>query len=109
MRAATYVRALGPERGQEEYILEDQRSRIERYLAEQGWDLAGVYEDAPSRSAQPSDRPGLGSLMGELEQLDKVVVTALYRIMPSARAALDLVRQLRRSGVDLVSLDEGFD
>jgi FkbM family methyltransferase len=108
VRVAAYLRATPAERGWAEAAVERQRSRVEKHVAAQGWDLAGVYEEIP-RSDDPGDRPALISLLDDLAQYDKVVISTLRRLRPSPDAALDLLRQLRRAGVDLVSVEEGFD
>jgi FkbM family methyltransferase len=109
MRAGAYLPTALHEQGREQEVLDRQRREVERYVAERGWELVAVYEDATSRTARPSERPGLARLMQELDGLDRVVVTRLERLRPSARACFQVVRQLQDSGVELASIGDGFD
>jgi FkbM family methyltransferase len=108
IRAAAYLRAAAGEGGSADAALQRQRSRIEQHVSEQGWELVATYEEIP-RSDDPGDRPALISMLNDLDQFDKVVISTLLRLRPSPRAALDIFRQLRRAGVDLVSVEDGFD
>ena len=108
IRAAAYLRVAAGEAGAADAVLRRQRARIERHVTDRGWELVGTYEEVP-RSDDPGDRPALISMLNDLDQFDKVVISTLLRLRPSPRAVLDIVRQLRRAGVDLVSVDDGFD
>jgi FkbM family methyltransferase len=109
MRAAAYLRATMPERANEEEVLREQRRRAEKYVSERGWELAEVYEDAPSRSAFAADRPGLARLIDERDRYERLVIVSVERLRPSARAAFQLLKRFEDQGVEVVSLDDGFD
>jgi FkbM family methyltransferase len=108
MRVAAYVRATPADRGWERDVLDKQRSEVEARVAERGWELDAVYEEVPA-AEDPFARPALLSMLDGLAKLDKVVIPSLRVLKPSAAEALDIVRRLRRAGVDLVSLEEDFD
>lgn len=78
-------------------------------MADQGWELVAVYEDAPGRSEKPGDQPGMYALLENLSGLDKVVVVSLDRFRPGARGSLNTIQRLSAEGVGLVSVEEGFD
>lgn len=108
MRVAAYVRATPADLGWVRDVLNRQRSKVELHVAERGWELGAVYEEVPL-AEDPLARPALISMLNDLAKFDKVVIPGLRLLKPSAGQALDIVRQLRRAGVDLVSLEEDFD
>jgi FkbM family methyltransferase len=108
-KVAAYLLAKAGERERESEVLGEQRVRIEEHARGAGWDIAAVYDDTPSRSRAPGDRPGMAALLASLDGIDKVVVVSLDRLRPGTRAAVETVRRLREGNVDLVSLDEEFD
>jgi DNA invertase Pin-like site-specific DNA recombinase len=107
-RAAAYVRVSTAEQAQEGLSLPEQRRRLEAYIADQGWELAGIYEDA-GISGKREDRPALLQVMRDLATLDKLVIVKLDRFGRSARHTLELFEQLVTAKVELVSLNDGFD
>jgi site-specific DNA recombinase len=107
-RAAAYIRVSTAEQAHEGLSLSEQRRRVEAYITHQGWELAGVYEDA-GVSGRREDRPALVQLMSDLVELDKLVIVKLDRFGRSARHTLELFEQLKAAGVELVSLNDGFD
>jgi FkbM family methyltransferase len=109
MRVAGYLRATMPERADEEQVLRAQRERVEEHVTERGWELVEVYEDAPSRSAFAADRPGLARLIDELDRFERVVIPSVERLRPSARSAFQLLKRFEDAGVEVTSLDDGFD
>lgn len=109
MKALGYVRAALGEQADEEKVLLDQRRRIEAHAAERGWELVGVFEDATSRTERPADRPGLASMLQQLDAVDRVIITRLDRLRPSSRGSFQLLKRFQDAGIELVSLDDGFD
>jgi FkbM family methyltransferase len=109
MRALGYARATLGEQADEASALLDQRHSIETHAAERGWELVEIYEDAPSRTERPADRPGLSRLLQNLNGIDRVIITRLDRMRPSSRSTYQLLKRFQDAGVQLVSLEEGFD
>jgi FkbM family methyltransferase len=99
---------LPAEAEQPKLAREEQRRRLERFVGEQGWALAGVFEDVGVR-ARPRHQPELRRLLESLERFDKVVVARLDRLGPQTGRVADLLRRLARERVDLVSVEERFD
>jgi FkbM family methyltransferase len=85
-----------------------QRGRIEEYVAAQGWELVGMHED-PHAGPGSGRRGPLLEGLGDLEGVDKLVITRLDTFPQSAAQRLDFIRALAAAGVDLVSVDDGFD
>ena len=106
MRVAVYVQAPPGQQAHPTLGPSEQRRRIERYAAEQGWDLVEVFEEPPEGGAA---RPALERLTEHLEGIDKVVLVQFDRLRRSLTAAFELIARLRNAGVDLVCIEEGFD
>jgi len=106
---AGYAVAKLLEGSREDEVLREQAERIGAYAAERGWNLERVYEDGPGRGGGGGARPGMSALLDEVQGFDKVIVVSLDRLLPGAEAAVELLRQFRAGGADLVSLDEDFD
>jgi FkbM family methyltransferase len=105
VRVAAYVQAPPGQVGHPELGLAPQRERIERFVAERGWELVELYEEEPGAGA----RPALARLEGELTGLDRVVVVRLDRLRRSVDDVLRFVRRLGAAEVGLVCLDEALD
>ena len=108
VRAAAYVRALPAEQSRNGLSAEDQRSRLEAYSAERGWELVRTYVDQ-GIAARPRFQPELERLASELEGLNKIVVARLDRFGLQTRRLARLLRRLEDAQIELVSLDDGFD
>jgi FkbM family methyltransferase len=106
VRASGYIREFPIERKDEAMSASGQRRRIEAYIADRGWQLAGLVEDSGPQ-LKPWESPGLERLLEDLNDLDKLVVVKLDRVGHQARHLLALLRRLTGQGVELVSLDEG--
>ena len=109
MKALGYVRATLGEQADEDKVLLDQRRRIEAHAAERGWELVGMFDDATSRTERPAERPGLASMLQQLDAVDRVIVTRLDRLRPSSRANFQMLKRFQDAGIELVSLDDAFD
>ena len=104
MKVAGYVQAPRGQSGHSKLGPAGQREQIERYVADQGWELVEVYEDRGG-----GERLELARLAGRLEDIDKVVMTRLDRLPRSVEDVLAFIRKLRAADVGLVCLEEGFD
>jgi FkbM family methyltransferase len=102
-RAAGYVRATTAEAQREGATAADQRRRIEEYVAERDWELAGVWEDS-GPFAGP--RAALRELLARLPEIGVLVVAGVDRLGSAARP---LLAQLANTGVALVALDDDVD
>ena len=114
LRAVGYVRCSTEEQQAraEYYTLESQRDYISGYIrfVHPEWELADWYED-PGYSGKDTNRPGLQSLLRDLERgkFDVVVVYKLDRITRSLADFFDLDRLFIDHGVSFISVKEQFD
>ena len=93
----------------EGYSLDAQRAKIEAWAAYQGLSPVKVYEDA-GVSGQRDDRPGLATLLLDLQSGDTVVVHALSRLARGgAVQLLGIVRDIQECGARVVFLEENID
>lgn len=110
-RAAIYVRVSTGEQAAS-YGLEVQRERCTAQAIAKGWTVVAEFEDAGvSGTKDATQRPGLAGLIAAAEKgtIDAVIVLALDRLGRRTRIVLDLVDQIARAGVDLVSCKESLD
>jgi site-specific DNA recombinase len=110
-RTAIYVRVSTDEQVSG-YGLDVQRERCRAQAVAKGWSLAAEYTDEGiSGTKDASGRPGLAEMLASARagQLDAVIVLALDRLGRKTRIVLDLVDELARAGVALVSCKESLD
>ena len=114
LRAVGYVRCSTEEQqARAEYnTLDSQRDYISGYIrtVHPEWELAEWYED-PGYSGKDTNRPGLQSLLRDLERgkFDVVVVYKLDRITRSLADFFDLDRVFIDHEVSFISVKEQFD
>jgi DNA invertase Pin-like site-specific DNA recombinase len=80
-----------------------------KYCASNGLELIRVYEDpAFSGSLPPLERPGLHALLEALKAGDvkEVIVTRLDRLARDTMLSLWLMKEIKKLGVELVSIAE---
>jgi FkbM family methyltransferase len=106
-RAAGYVRTSPVDEGQD-LSAEAQRARLERDIAERGWQLSHVYED-DGPAALPWRLPGLQEAIEEAPSLDRLVVVRFDRVATSVQRAIRVLARLQDAGCELVCLDQGID
>lgn len=107
IRAAAYVRKFSLEPADGAPSAAEQRSRLESYVSEQGWELDGVYEEVGVSDLD--GWPALQGVLANLQNLDRVVVVSFDRLPHSARRMANILRRMSRAGVELVSLAQQFD
>lgn len=107
-RAAGYVRTPSVERSHPELASAAQRARLERDVAQRGWQLTDVFEDS-GPAARPKELPALEAAIAAAHGFDRLVIVRLDRIGMSARRAADVLTRLRAAGCELVCLEEDFD
>jgi FkbM family methyltransferase len=108
MRAAGYVRALTSEAIRPGLDPREQRKRIEAFVDEQGWSLAGIAQDV-GLDAKAGRRPALQHVLEDLAGIDRLVVAGIDRLGGSSRTVSEFLDRLAAAGVGLVSLAEDFD
>jgi FkbM family methyltransferase len=108
VKAAAYVAVLPAEEQQPGLCSNDQRQGITAYIAERGWELAGVYEDV-GIAARPARLPELQRLLADLSGLDKLVIAELRRLGKWPRRTAAILEHLQSENVDLVALDYELD
>jgi FkbM family methyltransferase len=101
VRAVAYAREFHGLSADES--VDHQAERLERFIRERGWDLIAVRREADE------GLPVLESVLAQVSEFDRLVVTRLDRIGRRLRRISRLVAQLQQAGVQLVTLDEGLD
>ena len=110
MRASGYIRLSTPSQAKEGESLKTQKEQIKKYIQIKDWELFKIYEDA-GYSGKNTKRPGLQSLLGDVQQgrLDVVVVARLSRFARNTRDLLNKVNELKSHKVKFVSIKESID
>jgi DNA invertase Pin-like site-specific DNA recombinase len=103
MRAALYVRVSTSDQNSGL-----QRSELEKYLADRGWELAGVYEDQMSGARQ--SRPGLNRLLEDAAgKFEAVAVWKVDRFGRSLVDCLNNIQHLERCNVRFIATTQNLD
>jgi DNA invertase Pin-like site-specific DNA recombinase len=86
-----------------------QKAELEKYLADRGWGLAGLYEDQMSGAKQ--SRPGLNRLLEDAAagQFEAVAVWKLDRFGRSLVDCLNNIRTLEAHQVRFISVTQNLD
>src|SRR6516165_7059870 len=86
-----------------------QKAELEKYLADRGWGLAGIYEDQMSGAKQ--SRPGLNRLLEDAAagQFEAVAVWKLDRFGRSLVDCLNNIRTLEAHQVRFISVTQNLD
>ena len=111
LRVALYIRVSTQEQAKEGYSVGEQTERLTKYADAMQWEVFKTYID-PGYSGGNTDRPGLQSLMHDVEDglIDKVVVYKLDRLSRSQLDTLFLIEKVfLANGTDFVSMSENFD
>lgn len=111
-QAVAYVRVSSDEQARSGLGIEAQRKRCLAMATVKGWPEPVVFADEGiSGTKGASGRPGLQALLRAVEErrVDVVVVNSLDRLGRRTRLVLDLVDELSRAGVNLVSCKESLD
>ena len=106
-RVAGYVRTSAVDEGPD-LSAEAQRARLERDVAERGWQLSHVYEDV-GPAALAWRLPGLQEALEAAPGLDRLVVVTFDRVAASVQRAIRVLARLQDAGCELVCLDQGID
>ena len=91
------------------YSLDAQRRAVETYVEAHAWTLVDLIEEEMSGAAE--SRPALEKVLGMVRsgRVDVVVVTRVDRLSRTIRGLMDVVEELDRHGVELVSVTESID
>lgn len=111
LRIAIYIRVSTLEQANNNYSIGEQTERLQNYCKAMNWEIYKIYVD-PGYSGANTDRPGLKSLIADVEEglIDKVVVYKLDRLSRSQLDTLDLIENtFLKHSVDFVSMLENFD
>ena len=111
-RVGVYARVSTEEQAKDGYGLDAQRTRCSAMASVKGWAEPQFYVDEGiSGTKDSSKRPQLARLLADVRsgKLDAVIVLSLDRLGRKTRLVLDLVDELTRYGVTLVSCKESLD
>jgi FkbM family methyltransferase len=107
VRAAAYVRVLPAEMDRDGLRPAEQRERLERFIAERGWELAEVREDVGTDAFAPN-QPALRDMLDRCAGIDRLVVLRPDHFGGSMRRTADVVERLAARGVGVVSVEDGL-
>ncbi len=108
MKAALYIRVSTREQI-ENYSIPSQKEKLEAYCKSKGWDIYDTYIDG-GYSGSNIDRPDLQRLLGDIKNIDVVVVYKLDRLSRSQKDTLELIEDnFLKNNVEFVSLTETLD
>lgn len=107
--AAIYGRVSTTRQADADLSLPDQVAQCRRYCEQHGWAVAGVFTE-PGASAMDEDRPVFQEMIDKAKQpdhpFDYLVVHSLSRFSRDALHSEFYVRQLRKVGVELISITQ---
>lgn len=112
VRAVGYVRVSTDEQSRKGYGLDVQRSAIEDYAADKGYELVEVYEDAGvSGALPPQERPALSTLLKDAEHkgFNVVIVHRVDRLSREQIYGALTLKELDMYGVKFESVQENFE
>ena len=108
-RAAIYVRVSTARQADHDLSLPDQVAQCRAYCERKGWEVVEVFSE-PGASALDDDRPVFQEMIYKAKRTDKpfqfVVVHSLSRFSRDAMHSELHVRELRKAGVQLVSITQ---
>jgi DNA invertase Pin-like site-specific DNA recombinase len=109
MICAAYIRVSTEDQAAEDaYGLDAQKESIERYCANNSIELGKTFQDTSSGAL--AERPGLIALMAMAKAgtISKVIVPKLDRLSRDTCYCLWIEKELRKLGVELVSIAEPY-
>lgn len=108
-KVAIYIRVSTIEQAKEGFSVGAQRDRLVNYCKAKNWNIQDIYVD-DGYTGTNIDRPGLQTLINNLDKIDVVLVYKLDRLSRSQKDVLYLVEEkFLENNVDFVSLLESFD
>ncbi|MDF2956283.1 MAG: Site-specific DNA recombinase SpoIVCA/DNA invertase PinE [Candidatus Alkanophagales archaeon MCA70_species_2] len=109
-KVGLYIRVSTLEQAESGISIDAQRSSLQKFCELHGWNIHREYVDA-ARSAATMERKALQKLLKDCRsgEIDTVVVFKLDRLSRSLRDLILLMDELKRCGVDFVSVTERID
>ena len=108
-KAAIYVRVSTARQAESDLSIPDQVSQCRAYCERQGWKVVDIFTE-PGASALDEDRPAFQEMIFKATRsdhpFDYVVVHSLSRFSRDSLHSELYVRQLRKAGVELVSITQ---
>ncbi|MFJ7352771.1 recombinase family protein [Phyllobacterium sp. NPDC097923] len=108
-KAVIYVRVSTTRQAESDLSIPDQVNRCRAYCDRQGWQVIEVFSE-PGASALDEDRPAFQEMIFKATRsdhpIDYVVVHSLSRFSRDAMHSELYVRQLRKAGVELISITQ---
>jgi site-specific DNA recombinase len=108
MKAIGYIRVSTNEQASEGVSLDNQTAKIKQYCETYGLQLVETISD-PGESGKNLKRPGIQRLLGELKNIDAVVVYKLDRLSRKVLDTLETLREFEKNKVDFHSVMEKID
>lgn len=108
MKAVGYIRVSTQGQADEGISLDAQRAKIAAWAELNGYELAGIFEDA-GISGTKADRPGLMAALAAVGKGDALIVYSLSRLARSTKHTIEISERLAKAGADLVSISEKID
>jgi len=111
IKACSYIRVSTEHQAKEGESLSIQRDETTRQCELKGWTLTQVYEDGGRSGESIEGRPAMQHLLDDARQgeFQYVVVKKLDRLSRSLYDMLTIERELRRCGVQLLSIVDSVD
>lgn len=110
MRVAIYTRVSTSMQFEDGYSLDSQRTVLTNYCKLNNWSVARYYADE-GVSAKNTNRPGFQQLLADAKnkQFDVIIVWKLSRFSRSLRDLINVVDDLLKYNVTLISYSENID
>lgn len=112
LRVAAYIRVSTDDQAESGLGLEAQRTQCTAMATVKGWNAPMFYEDAGiSGTKDETERPGLAQLLADVRDglIDTLIIASLDRLGRDVILTLQIARELKKNGVDLVSCKESLD
>ncbi len=109
MKAAGYLRVSTEDQAAENaYGLDAQKETIEKYCEANNIELVSIFQDTVSGGLH--DRPGLLALLEKAKsgEVTRVIVAKLDRLSRDTMYCLWIEKELRKNGIELVSIAEPY-
>lgn len=112
LRCCLYIRVSTAKQAETGYGEELQETACTTAAQIRKWKVVHIYKDsAYSGTLDENDRPALKEMLNDAREkkFDMVILFAIDRLARDLRITLDLINQLKKSGVGIVSTRENID
>jgi DNA invertase Pin-like site-specific DNA recombinase len=103
-----YIRVSTTMQSEDGISLETQYKRLQAHCEYKGWNLVKVYTDA-GISGKNMDRPGLQSLLSDIQANETVLICELSRMSRTTKDALTIFELFKEKGANFVCLSPDMD